>query len=102
MPKPHNVLLLAFPHGQLLDIAGPLQMFAGANDEMSRPVYHITIAAPQAGSFPTSSAVRLAADLAFAQVTNRPLARTGTLITVAAPLGMRVPLARAAVAETSS
>jgi hypothetical protein len=27
---------------QLLDIAGPLQMFAGANDELSRQVYRIT------------------------------------------------------------
>ena len=102
MPKPHNVLLLAFPNGQLLDIAGPLQMFAGANDEMSRPVYHITIAAPQAGSFPTSSGVRLVADLAFAQVTNRRLARTGTLITVGGEPGMREQLALGAVTEIVS
>ena len=51
MPRPHNILLLAFPSGQLLDIAGPLQMFAGANDELSRPVYRIEIAAPEAGPF---------------------------------------------------
>ena len=31
MPAPHRILLLAFPNGQLLDMAGPLQMFAGAN-----------------------------------------------------------------------
>lgn len=30
MTKPHNILLLAFPNGQLLNIAGPLQMIAGA------------------------------------------------------------------------
>ena len=41
MPTPHNILLLAFPNGQLLDIAGPLQMFAGANDELSRQAYRI-------------------------------------------------------------
>ena len=29
MSTPHRILLLAFPNGQLLDIAGPLQMFAG-------------------------------------------------------------------------
>jgi transcriptional regulator GlxA family with amidase domain len=69
MPASHNILLLAFPNGQLLDIAGPLQMFAGANDELSRRAYRIEIAAPQAGPFATSSGVRLVADMAFTQVT---------------------------------
>ena len=55
MARPHNILLLAFPNGQLLDIAGPLQMFAGANDEVSRPVYGIEIAAPEPGPFPKPS-----------------------------------------------
>jgi transcriptional regulator GlxA family with amidase domain len=82
MARPHNILLLAFPNSQLLDIAGPLQMFAGANDEASRPVYGIEIAAPEPGPFPTSSGVRLVDDLAFAQITNRRLARTDTLMTV--------------------
>ena len=47
MAAPHNILMLAFPNGQLLDITGPLQMFAGANDELSRPAYRIEIAAPE-------------------------------------------------------
>jgi transcriptional regulator GlxA family with amidase domain len=102
MPAPHNILLLAFPNGQLLDIAGPLQMFAGANDELSRRAYRIEIAAPQAGSFTTSSGIRLVADMAFAQVTNRRLARTDTLITVGGEPGMRQELARGSVTEIVS
>jgi transcriptional regulator GlxA family with amidase domain len=51
MPAPRHIVLLAFPNGQLLDIAGPLQMFAGANDELSRQAYRMEIAAPQAGPF---------------------------------------------------
>jgi transcriptional regulator GlxA family with amidase domain len=94
MPAPHRILLLAFPHGQLLDIAGPLQMFAGANDELSRQVYRIEIAAPQAGAFATSSGVRLVADVSFAQITNRRLARIHTLITVGGEPGMRQELMR--------
>jgi transcriptional regulator GlxA family with amidase domain len=86
MPRPHSILLLAFPHGQLLDIAGPLQMFAGANDELSRLAYRIEIAAPEAGPFPTSSGVQLVADVAFAGITNRRLARTDTLMTVGGEL----------------
>jgi transcriptional regulator GlxA family with amidase domain len=94
MPAPHRILLLAFPNGQLLDIAGPLQMFAGANDELSRQVYRIEIAAPQAGSFATSSGVRLVADVSFAQITNKRLARIHTLITVGGEPGMRQELVR--------
>ena len=94
MPAPHRIVLLAFPNGQLLDIAGPLQMFAGANDELSRQVYPIEIAAPQAGPFATSSGVRLVADISFAQITNKRLARIHTLITVGGEPGMRQELAR--------
>jgi transcriptional regulator GlxA family with amidase domain len=78
----------------LLDIAGPLQMFAGANDELSRQVYRIEIAGPQAGPFATSSGVRLVADISFAQITNKRLARIHTLITVGGEPGMRQELAR--------
>src|SRR5215470_7170567 len=102
MPTPHNVLLLAFPNGQLLDIAGPLQMFAGANDELSRRAYRIEIAAPQAGPFATSSGVRLVAYLAFAQIGAGRLARTDTLITVGGEPGMRDELARGSVTEIVS
>ena len=94
MPAPHRILLLAFPNGQLLDIAGPLQMFAAANDELSRQVYRIEIAAPQAGSFATSSGVRLVADVSFAQITSKRLARINTLITVGGEPGMREELVR--------
>ena len=94
MSAPHRILLLAFPHGQLLDITGPLQMFAGVNDELKRPAYRLEIAAPEAGPFLTSSGVRLVADLAYGEITNRRLARTGTLITVGGEPGMRQELAR--------
>ena len=102
MPALHRILLLAFPNGQLLDIAGPLQMFAGANDELSRQVYRTEIAAPQAGPFATSSGVRLVADISFAQITNKRLARIHTLITVGGEPGMRQELARGNVTDIVS
>src|SRR5215211_2522808 len=102
MPVPHNILLLAFPNGQLLDITGPLQMFAGANDELSRRAYRIDIAAPQAGPFVTSSGVRLVADVSFAQITNRRLAHVHTLMTVGGEPGMRQELERGAVTDIVS
>jgi transcriptional regulator GlxA family with amidase domain len=102
MPASHRILLLAFPNGQLLDIAGPLQMFAGANDELSRQVYHIEIAAPRTGPFATSSSVRLLADTSFAQITNKSLARIHTLITVGGEPGMRQELARGSATDIVS
>jgi transcriptional regulator GlxA family with amidase domain len=102
MSAPHRIVLLAFPNGQLLDIAGPLQMFAGANDELSRQVYRIEIAAPQAGPLATSSGVRLVADISFAQITNKRLARIHTLITVGGEPGMRQELARGNVTDIVS
>ena len=36
MEKPRTILMLAFPGAQTLDVVGPLQMFAGANDELKR------------------------------------------------------------------
>jgi transcriptional regulator GlxA family with amidase domain len=102
MPAPHRILLLAFPNGQSLDIVGPLQMFAGANDELSRQVYRIEIAAPQAGPFATSSGVRLVADISFAQITNKRLARIHTLMTVGGDPGMRQELARGNVTDIVS
>ena len=102
MLVPHNVLLLAFPNGQLLDITGPLQMFAGANDELSRRAYRIDIAAPQAGPFVTSSGVRLVADVSFEQITNRRLARVHTLMAVGGEPGMRQELERGAVTDIVS
>ena len=102
MAKPHNILLLAFPNGQLLDIAGPLQMFAGANDELAREAYRILIAAPGPGPFRTSSGVRLVADIGFAQVTQARLARIDTLMTVGGEPGMRQELARGAITKIVS
>jgi hypothetical protein len=31
--------MLAFPDCQMLDVTGPLQMFAGVNDELGRQAY---------------------------------------------------------------
>jgi transcriptional regulator GlxA family with amidase domain len=97
MSGSHNILLLAFPNGQLLDIAGPLQMFAGANDELSQQAYRIEIAAPEAGPFATSSGVRLVADISFAEITTKRLGNTDTLMVVGGEPGMRAELTRGTV-----
>jgi transcriptional regulator GlxA family with amidase domain len=92
MARPRNILMLAFPGAQLLDIAGPLQMFAGANDALGHWAYRLQIAAPAAGPFATSSGVHLVADVSFTEVTARKLARTHTLIASGGNEGVRIAL----------
>jgi transcriptional regulator GlxA family with amidase domain len=99
MVTPQNVLMLAFPHAQLLDISGPLQMFAGANDALKRHAYRLQIAAPNVGPFPTSSGVQLVADISLAQVTRNKLARTHTLIAAGGNEGVRIELRQQVIAR---
>ncbi len=80
MNQPHTIVMLAFPGAQLLDIAGPLQMFAGANDALRRRAYAILISAPDAGPFTTSSGVQLVADLPYGALTVRRLGGIDTLM----------------------
>ena len=92
MEKPRAVLMLAFPGGQMLDVTGPLQMFAGANDELARQAYRIMIAAPAAGPFATSSGVRLVADLSFAALNLRRLQGVHTLMVAGGSPGIEAAL----------
>lgn len=63
--KPHRIVMLAFEGAQILDITGPLQMFAGANVALKRPAYEFVIAARRKGPFATSSGMKLVADVAY-------------------------------------
>ncbi len=61
-----EIVILAYPDAQLLDIAGPLQAFATASDllaERGQPAaYRATVAARDAGPLATSSGLRLLAE----------------------------------------
>ena len=100
MAAPRDILMLAFPNAQLLDITGPLQMFAGANDQLSGEVYRIQIAAPEVGPFATCSGVRMVAGVSFAQVNDRQLTHTHTLIAAGgSEAPVRVELERGAITQ---
>ncbi|MFJ9338876.1 GlxA family transcriptional regulator [Streptomyces sp. NPDC101733] len=69
MPTPHRVVIAVFPDVDLLDVTGPAEVFALANEEIgSRPGYRVRLAGPTAGAVRTSAGVRLLADLSFAEV----------------------------------
>ncbi len=61
-PEPRLVEILAFPQVQLLDVAGPLQVFATANERLGLPVepYLPRVVAPGDGPVSASAGLGLA------------------------------------------
>jgi transcriptional regulator GlxA family with amidase domain len=62
--------MLAFPQAQVLDVTGPLEVFAMATQAAARPEhgYRIELVAARRGPLEMSSGLRLVADAAFADV----------------------------------
>ena len=56
-----DVVLVVFPGLQGLDLIGPVEVFAGANKAVGRPVYRIVTAAVTAEPLATHSGVRIIA-----------------------------------------
>jgi transcriptional regulator GlxA family with amidase domain len=66
--EPRSVVLAVFPGLQGLDLIGPLEVFADANEELGRTAYELTVAAASAGEVRTSSGLGLTADRRLAEV----------------------------------
>jgi transcriptional regulator GlxA family with amidase domain len=79
MPKARRILFVVFPGVQLLDAAGPFQMFAGASEEAAG-AYELIMAAPDAGPVVSSSGFRFFADHAVDDLDARFLRSVDTLI----------------------
>ncbi len=60
---PRSVAVLALPGAQLLDVAGPLDVFAEANTQSGRDVYDLAVVGTEPGPIVTSSGRGLVADL---------------------------------------
>jgi transcriptional regulator GlxA family with amidase domain len=88
-PEPRSVWIVAFPDAQILDVTGPLEVFAIANrvDPARRPRYAVSLIAPTAGSIATSSGVALVAHRGLAEATGP----VDTLI-IAGGLGTRAAM----------
>jgi len=97
MMTERTILMLAFPGAQILDITGPLQMFAAANDEIDSGHYRVEITAPRPGPFVTSSGMQLIADLSFDEIDDTRLAATHTLMVAGGDEGVRRELERGVI-----
>ncbi|HVL77707.1 MAG TPA: GlxA family transcriptional regulator [Sphingomicrobium sp.] len=96
---PHHVVMLAYPDAQLLDIAGPLEVFSRAarwlNDHapISTPAYTVEITAATAGPVRMSDGLEVIAPRAFEEVD-----RVDTLL-VSGGIGFRGPAGDARLLE---
>lgn len=79
---PRSTAILALPGVQLLDVAGPLDVFAEANTQSGRAVYDLAIVGTEAGHITTSSGRGLIADLVAA---GTEPTRFDTLLVAGAP-----------------
>ncbi len=67
-PRAHRVVMLGFPQAQVLDITGPLEVFARTSRWLAehrgwtRPGYETALVAARAGSLETSGGLKLQAD----------------------------------------
>ncbi len=69
MPLPHRVVIAVFPDVDLLDVTGPAEVFALANQEApGRAGYQVRLAGPTSGEVRTSAGVRLLTDVSFGDV----------------------------------
>lgn len=59
MPEPKNTLIIAYNGAQLLDIAGPYQVLAAANEEAGKTVYNLALASLDGTETTTSSGLTL-------------------------------------------
>jgi transcriptional regulator GlxA family with amidase domain len=62
MKEPRTIAIVALPGVQLLDVSGPLDVFAEANVQAEREIYRLLIVAKNAGPIRSSSGVRLVPD----------------------------------------
>src|SRR5262245_11949363 len=74
-PSTRRVVMVAYPDVQIIDVVGPLEVFANANrrldgtrEERRAPRYSVEIVAAQAGPLRTMSGIQLVADRAFCDV----------------------------------
>jgi transcriptional regulator GlxA family with amidase domain len=71
-----TVCIVAFPGAEILDITGPLEVFAFANNclqldgEITEPAYQIALLAEKPGPLGTSCGLRIIADRAYSEVTD--------------------------------
>jgi transcriptional regulator GlxA family with amidase domain len=87
-PKPKTVVVLALPGVQLLDVSGPLDVFAEANAQAGYAAYRLLVAAVSPGPISSSSGVRLTPDRIIDRDIDEPI---DTLLVAGCPHAATMP-----------
>jgi transcriptional regulator GlxA family with amidase domain len=82
MKVPRIIAIVAMPGVQLLDVSGPLDVFAEANVQARKDVYRLLIVAKTRGPIRSSSGVRLVPDLVIGDAVEMKL---DTLLVAGSP-----------------
>jgi transcriptional regulator GlxA family with amidase domain len=82
MKVPRIIAIVAMPGVQLLDVSGPLDVFAEANVQARKDVYRLLIVAKTCGPIRSSSGVRLVPDLVIGDAVEMKL---DTLLVAGSP-----------------
>jgi transcriptional regulator GlxA family with amidase domain len=88
MKVPRTIAVLAMPGVQLLDVSGPLDVFAEANVQARKDVYRLLVVAKTLGPVRSSSGVRLVPDLAISDAAEMKI---DTLLVAGCPNAADVP-----------
>lgn len=91
---PMTIVMLALPGVQLLDVSGPLDVFAEANVQAGREIYRSVVAAKQPGPLRSSSGARLLPDMAVTEDTGETI---DTLLVAGCPHAAEMPVEAAIV-----
>lgn len=92
MTTPRTIVLLAIEGVQLLDVSGPLDVFAEANAQAGRRVYALQVVGVRRGPIRASSGVRLLADLLVEEdPLGAALPRPHTVLVAGAPHAGETP-----------
>src|SRR4051794_39755941 len=92
--KTKTVVVLAVPNVQLLDVSGPLDVFAEANSQVGREVYRLVVAGSEPGPIRSSSGARLIPDRVIGDDSEEAI---DTLLVAGCPNVVEVPASRAIV-----
>ena len=92
----HAITLFALPGVQLLDVSGPLDVFAEANRVLRRRFYTLRVMAANSSDITASSGVRLSADFLLNEAARYP---TDTLLVAGAPDAERQQLSESQCAQ---
>ena len=78
--SPRRIMMIGYERANVIDIAGPLQLFASARGADGRPAYEVELVSAEPGAVLTTSGLVLQANRSIGQVTDADLDGLDTLL----------------------